>query len=620
MDTSVDQSQDIRINIIGTPFEKGKLFESMIQSILSKQGYSNFQPRSTRPGMELDLICTDNVTNKDIVVEAKAHQRPITTPELEKFHSKFVVLRQNKKIESGIFWSLSGINSSGKSWYNALSQREKRRLKIKGGTEFFNMLEDLEIIGSKSLVDDHLKSLVGKDFLERELVYFKNNWYYVQFFVNHNKNSFAILSASGKIVDNFTCRKIREQYPKLKNMELILLASRKQILEILLQKDELTIDEIIKELKEKQVDVQITIDELIEQKLLTAVDNNGKQKVMITRGLATFLTISHEFKRNSSVLMKSKYLQSSITPELMSFILQRFVIRPSKKQIETIGKIILISPSALEYCLRSTNVPDQVPFNQSVDNSSFVNKMSIVAFITQLCILILSDIGERKEVLGLQDTKALEAHINLKFATIDELYLGVDTKSTLMSMRASGPIAKGDAVTIANPEGFIEVSFLQRNLGQTKQAVKTLNDLLTNYKDQDGDWKKAAYVNLGLYYTNLDQFEDAKRFLLKATTLYPEVLEGWLNLGNVYVAQDDISNAENAFNKVLKGNPSNLKAQYGLCKVLFIKGETDSCTLKLKLILQKDKRFLNLLKQDRAFLEFRKCPQYHNLLKQSRTL
>ena len=348
MNTGVDQLQDMRISIIGTRSEIGALFESMIQYILSKQGYSNFQRRARKPGMELDLICTNNVTNKNIVVEAKAHQIPITTPELEKFHSKIVAL-QDERIESGIFWSLSGINSSGKCWYNALPQQQKQRLTIKGGTDFFNMLQDLEIIGSKSLIDDNLRSVIGKDFLERELVYFKNHWYYIQFFASHNtKDSFAILGSFGEITDNFTCQEIRKQYQKLESMKLILLASRKQILEILLQKDELTIDEITKELKEKQVDIQITIDDLIEQNLLTTLHFNRKQKFMIKRGLETFLTISYEFKQNSSVFMKSRYLQTSITNELMNFILQRFVIHPSKKQFESIAKIIMISPSALE--------------------------------------------------------------------------------------------------------------------------------------------------------------------------------------------------------------------------------------------------------------------------------
>ena len=86
---------------------------------------------------------------------------------------------------------------------------------------------------------------------------------------------------------------------------------------------------------------------------------------------------------------------------------------------------------------------------------------------------------------------------------MNDLYLDVGAKYTLVVARAAGPIRLGEAVQITHPNGFIYVSNLRHNLGQTKLAIKILKDLLSNYENDDGDWKKAAYVHLGLFSTRI---------------------------------------------------------------------------------------------------------------------
>ena len=103
------QSQDMKITIIGkTPHEKGLLFESLIQDVLSRQGYGNFEGQRRRNGMELDLTCINNITNKKILVEAKARQNSISQSELEQFYGRITSLK--KDFEVSIFWSLGRIN------------------------------------------------------------------------------------------------------------------------------------------------------------------------------------------------------------------------------------------------------------------------------------------------------------------------------------------------------------------------------------------------------------------------------------------------------------------------------------------------------------------------------
>ena len=605
---------DIKINIIEQPYEKGKLFEFMIKAVLDKQGYGNFEGRVQRPGTELDLICTNNVTNRKIVVEVKAHTKPISTPELRKFHSKITTL-QREGIESGIFWSLSKISSHAKSWHDSLPDDIKKSLVIKGGNDFYNLLQDAAVVAPQNIINDKLNPLIKKDYFNQELVYCKYDWYYIQFFGNSNAiHSFAVLGAQGEIVDNFTCCDIRNQYTKLRNMKLILLAGRKQILEILLKKEKLTINEITSELKEQQTDIQTTIDVLVEQNLL-AIDSSRNEKFMIKQGLETFLAIYNEFKNDVSVFMESSYLRLSITSELMNFIITRFDIDSSQQLINIIKKLIVISPSALEYCLKTSDVPIQKSCDQVKPKTAQINNLNISHLATQLCILTLSDMFQRKIVYDLENIKAIQTKINLKFATIDNLYLNINTKSIIMLMRASGPIAKGDVVVPTSPNGFVEMSLLYHSLGETKLAAQMLQEVLLNNNTDDEGWKKPAYINLGLFYTELKKFEDAKTYLLQAVQRYPDELTGWLGLGNVYLFMGNIVDAEKIFLEALKKDPAHLQIQYGLCKVLSMKGEVKQSAFILESILRKDRRFITLIKKDKELKTLRKSRYYHSLLK-----
>ena len=397
-------------------------------------------------------------------------------------------------------------------------------------------------------------------------------------------------------------------------MKLILLAGRKQILEILLKKEKLTINEITSELKEQQTDIQTTIDVLVEQNLL-AIDSNGNEKFMIKQGLETFLAIYNEFKNDVSVFMESSYLRLSITSELMNFIITRFDIDSSQQLINIIKKLIVISPSALEYCLKTSDVPIQKSCDQVKPKTAQINNLNISHLATQLCILTLSDMLQRKIVYDLENIKAIQTKINLKFATIDNLYLSINTKSIIMLMRASGPIAKGDVVVPTSPNGFVEMSLLYHSLGETKLAAQMLQEVLLNNNTDDEDWKKPAYINLGLFYTELKKFEDAKTYLLQAVQRYPDELTGWLNLGNVYLSMGNIVDAEKIFLEALKKDPTHLKIQYGLCKVLGMKGEVKQSAFILESILRKDRRFITLIKKDEELRTLRKSRYYHSLLK-----
>ena len=558
--------------------------------------------------MELDLICTDNVTNQKIVVEAKAHQDPINLPDLVKFYGKFTSLQN--KVKMGVFWSLSGINSHAEAWYRELSARKKQVFQIKSGSEFYDLLLKSKLVVSRDTIASKLSELVQEEILAQELVYYANSWYYIQLLGTENADRVVIFGGSGEFVDNFTSHELRKHHSRLKHLTLILLESRMEILKILLSDEQITMNEIAKKLKIKRVDIQTTINSLVEQNLLEVIDTNNK-KFKIKRGLATFLKISNEFKQESSIFMRSSYFKSSINSELMNFITNRFIIILSKQQLGSIQKLIAISPSALEHCLRSDDVPDQNSDDDPGTNPA-KNKFRILDLFSSLCVLTLSDMEQRR-VLQLDVMNAVMAKIHLKFATPDSLYLDIQTKYNVVVMKVSGSIKRGELVRPASPEGLITWASLYHNLGQTGKAERMLEDMLV-HQTNNPSWSKAACINLGLYKTKLNKLEDAKFWLLRATREYPDALEGWLNLGNVYLKMGKIVCAKKIFMNELAKKPANLKLQYGLAKVLVQQGNVNQCVSILEKILVKERGFIKLINSDKEFKEFKQSDRYKELI------
>ena len=86
--------------------------------MLSKQGYGDIESNIHTTGTEIDIAAKDNVSGNKIYLEAKAHRKPIDTPTLKKF-----ITTANNDVERGvidhaIFWSLSGINSTARHYFD----------------------------------------------------------------------------------------------------------------------------------------------------------------------------------------------------------------------------------------------------------------------------------------------------------------------------------------------------------------------------------------------------------------------------------------------------------------------------------------------------------------------
>ncbi|NDG86290.1 MAG: tetratricopeptide repeat protein [Proteobacteria bacterium] len=82
-----------------------------------------------------------------------------------------------------------------------------------------------------------------------------------------------------------------------------------------------------------------------------------------------------------------------------------------------------------------------------------------------------------------------------------------------------------------------------------------------------------SYVTIGGIYGKMGKFEKEIEWCRKAIALDPRFANAYVNLGNAYIAKQDVTGAEQAFGKAHELDPRNPLVTYSLGLVAEAKGE-----------------------------------------------
>lgn len=605
------------IHILAQKNESGLLFESLLKSVLSRQGYGNIQSRIHATGTEIDIEATNNVTGGKIRVEAKAHEKPIDTPELRKFLLTANNDIQKKKTEYEIFWSLSGINSTAHDFFNnELTPELKDHIILKDDKEFHQILVEIGLIGNESSIENNVKDLVKKNLLSRELVFYQNQWFFVQYCSENQKPThFFVVNNFGNPVEDLIAKGIRELKNDLRNLNLILLDTKKRVLNFMLNKESITISEIVEGIKESKVDIQSVIEELLDQQLISK--GSDVHKYSLVKELEAFLKITREFleKGNKREFMNSSYLTNSINGnQIISHIVSRFHLKPNDENKKAILRMVLVSPSALHYCLFGSTLHAQNLTSQFKNNmTDSIYGENLRTLLTELCMLLLAD-HNNSLVLGLQNTVGIDVNVDLKIVTLEESFLIASARQALILATAGGAIKPGEAVSAQNPQMFLRSSIIHTHFGNIPKAISLIDDALTSF-EQTGEWVYEAYTNKGILLHTTGKLGDALKCYEKAVKLFPQKNEIWLNYGLLLIDINKISKAKNALKKALHSRPNDPKVMYALARIAILEKDKETCFKNLELVLNQNKRFLERIQLDKEFKQLRKSQRYFKLLK-----
>lgn len=605
------------IRILARRNEKGKLFEVLLKTVLARQGYGIIQMNVHQTGSEIDIKAKDNLSNAKISIEAKAHKTPLGTPELKKFLQTASTDKNKKRMDHAIFWSLSGINGTARAYYeDEVESRIKKFTSIKDDSEFQKSLEELGLIGNENSITNRIKNLVKKNLIARDLIYYQNKWYFIQYCSDSEKiTHYFILDSFGNVINDILAKEIRQQITQLKKLSLILFSTRKKILPFLMNVENATTQEIIKGIEEENVDIDHHLEELIAEKIILK-SNETPSKISIKHGLETFLKIARGFLENKDKksFMSSSYFVKSLNDEqTISFIKSRFYLNPSNEELLTILRMCSVSPTALHHVLFSSdkgvrNLVEQ--FKGKI--TSAIYKENLRSLVSDLCLWVLSDY-KNFPVLGSQDTKAISVDVGLKLATKEDLFFSVESHFIYQLARAAKGIKFGEMVKASNPELFLELANILVHFKEEKKAIEQIDKAFQLFENK-GEWVYTALTNKGIILHQLGELKDAERCFRKSRRLFPNKEEILLNYALLLIDLGKISSAKSKLKKALKLRENDSKVLYALARIAILEKDKERTFKLLEDTLKLERRFVERIDSDIEFKKLKKTKRYQKLI------
>lgn len=180
-------------------------------------------------------------------------------------------------------------------------------------------------------------------------------------------------------------------------------------------------------------------------------------------------------------------------------------------------------------------------------------------------------------------------------------------------------------------DSYYKISFLLNELGKQDDAITMLNNLLNtkpDYVDASillGDilcsrelYKEALnvyttglrhspnnfdlYYSMGIVYTMLNDFENAKLCYEKAATINSLCFHAYYALGQINLIEMNLDEAEQYFNKALEDKEQEPDAYYQLGKIYMLRGDHDNAVKFVNLAIELDNNYIKIANQEPIFI------------------
>jgi len=180
-------------------------------------------------------------------------------------------------------------------------------------------------------------------------------------------------------------------------------------------------------------------------------------------------------------------------------------------------------------------------------------------------------------------------------------------------------------------DSYYRISYLLNELDKPDDAIIMLNSLLNKKPDYIdatmllGDilcnqemYKEALnvytnglkhtpnsydlYYNMGIVYTMLNDFQNAKICYEKAATINSLLYHAYYNLGQINLIEMDLDEAEKYFTKCLENEEQEPDAYYKLGKIYMLRGDHDNAVKFVNLAIELDNSYIKVANQEPIFI------------------
>jgi tetratricopeptide (TPR) repeat protein len=476
------------------------------------------------------------VTDEPILCECKAYKEELGGDHLSKFYGVYEHEYELNKILKGLFFSLSGFKDTLIDYYNEKPKKVQERFKIYSDTDIERFLKGSKIVESVATIEYIVRKKIPYEISQIYLTVSKQGLFWVITFKSLGREThFSILNGKGEESSKLICDEISELDNGLNSLELINLQARTKVIQSLSDMSFKKIEYISQEIGESATDVKMALSNLFEEDVLSKNEDN---EFTLSNEFDIFLRLIKEFLSDDVdySFFKSKYVQMNINERLIKYLESRFYLEFEKEMRDGLYKLLAVSPSALYealFCptdfyrtgyeqIRGGNFSDEV-----IGKSREVGILRLMANLAQKLILDLND-SEIKDILSEKEIKGYRLIVEVKLATLNELYLAIKTDSTMHMAIAKGKIKAGELLS-GDAAALLEFAMVSTNLGEAQKALEIYQKVIDAFSDPDS--LKVAWNNKGLTFAILEIYEEAIVCYEKALEYDPTLKEAYYNKG-----------------------------------------------------------------------------------------
>ncbi len=562
------------IKILAKPNDKkGTLFEELMKDILEGFGYTDLIFDQMTNSGEIDITGYHKISNQEIIVECKAHEKPIKKLDLQKFHSKYTSEFNNrsKDIELpllGLFFSLSGFVNTASKFHEQMNKGEKSRFKIFGYKEIADILKDSKVICSEETIRNRIERILPYTISRCYLVKSESglSWVII-FLIEGEETHYAIVDGNGDIAIRRVYDEISKLDKELKNKNMINLQARKKVILCLLDCESKTKEAIAEATNETMADVELELDRLVKEEICDTEILDKSKSYKLRKDILIFARLTNEFlspkQEDRGVFAKSEYYFTMIDRRLAEYVANRFRLSMTDDKLEYLRIMLLFSPSALMYSLHNKtedfdqSYSDTQKLNLSDSDRVRFNEIRFSKFWTNLIRKFLDDIedveyGFLHNKIGVRLIKLL---INLRMSTPFGKYIEINSGGSFVFGQAVGNIKGGQIVSYQHPvNAFINDGHALFHIGEFQEAIECYDKALS--LTQSSDVKAAILNNKGLAYWELGDRETAISCYEEAINLNTRLKEAWVNKGQYLASLERYPEAVECAKKALEIDPS----------------------------------------------------------------
>ena len=163
-----------------------------------------------------------------------------------------------------------------------------------------------------------------------------------------------------------------------------------------------------------------------------------------------------------------------------------------------------------------------------------------------------------------------------------------------------------DAIVMLNnllnikPE-YIDATILLGDILSTQERYKeALNVYTAGLKYSPNNYD--LYYSMGMVYTMLNDFPNAKVCYEKAATINSLMYRACYNLGQINLIEMELDEAERFFTKCLESKEHEAEAYYKLGKIYMLRGDHDNAVKFINLAIELDNNLIKIANQEPIFI------------------